>query len=139
MPNIATKNILGGDSLPSFIRISIFDSTKKPFGTILACINFALDTRIFFLLVQLKEVISIGIGTNTSNKKSLRFDLIFTKRDIYINYNLDQLAQFENSFTNSQIRDNFSVKQLLNNHKEHLNQHKNNQELSNEKEHLHLS
>ena len=62
----------------------------------------------------------------------MRLDLIFTMKDIKINSNLEPLPKFASQQTYP------PMKHFLGNHRDHPNQHKNNQKLSNEKEHLPL-
>ena len=52
----------------------------------------------------------------------MRFDLILTVRDIYINSNLNPLTKFTSSSSRST---KFKVEQLSNDKKDHPNQHKN--------------
>ena len=56
---------------------------------LLACLNFSFDWEDLFCKYK-KKVISMNYGTSTSSWKPrrwVRFDLILTMRDIYINFN----------------------------------------------------
>ena len=62
---------------------------------LLAWLNFRF--RKFILLVQTKEEISMNYGSSTSCWKPcwwVRFDLILTMRDMYINSNLNPFTKF---------------------------------------------
>ena len=64
--------------------------------------------RRFFLFVQTKKVISMNYSSGTSSWKSwrwVRFDLIFTMRDIYINSNLNLLTIFTSSSRSTEFKD----------------------------------
>ena len=54
----------------------------------------------FIVLIQRKKVISMNYGSSTSSWKPwrwVRFDLIFTMRDIYISSNMNPLTKFTSS------------------------------------------
>ena len=61
---------------------------------LLTCLNFSFDWEDLFCKYK-KKVISMNYGTSTSSWKPwrwVRFDLILTMRDIYINSNLNPLS-----------------------------------------------
>ena len=69
-----------------FISISKFDTFNNPFE--ISALHFRC--RRFILLVQTKEVISVSYGSSRRSWKPwrrMRLDLMFTMRDIYINFN----------------------------------------------------
>ena len=64
--------------------------------------------RRFMLLVQTKNVISMNYGSSTSSWKPwrwVRLDLIFSMRDIYINFNLNPLTKFTSSSRSAKFKD----------------------------------
>ena len=71
-------------------------------------INYCFRIRRFFSLVQMKKVISMNYGSSTSSWKPwrwVRLNLIFSMRDIYINYNLNQLTKFTRSCRSTKLKD----------------------------------
>ena len=69
---------------------------------LLACLNFTLDSD--FYVGANKKSISMTYGSSTSSWKPwrwVRFDLILTMRDIYINSNLNPLTKFTSSNSRS--------------------------------------
>ena len=78
-----------------------------------------------------------SFSSSTSSWKPLRWvrlSLIFTMRDICINSNLDPLTKFSSSSRSTTFK-NILHGTFSNDPKDHPCQHKNNQELCNEKEH----
>ena len=80
--------------------------------------EFRFRCKIFTLLIQTKEVISISNGSSTSSWKPWRrmsLDLIFTMRDRYINSNLDPLTKFSTSSKNNKFKDNlpWNISQMI--------------------------
>ena len=71
-------------------------------------------------------------GKNHRNQK--KFYLTFSMRDVYINSNMDLITKLESSSKSIHILDI-----LLDDHKHHPNQKKNNQKMYNELEHLSIS
>ena len=66
--------------------------------------------RKFILLVQTKKAISINYGSSTSCWKPwrwVRFNLILTVSDIYINSNLNLLTKFTSSSRSTEFKDVF--------------------------------
>ena len=62
----------------------------------------------FILLVQTKKVICINYGSSTScwkPRRWVRFDLILTMRDTYINSNLNPLTKFTSSIRSIEFKD----------------------------------
>ena len=62
----------------------------------------------FILLVQRKKVISMNYGSSTSCWKPwrwVRFDMILTMRNIYINSNLNPFTKFNNSSRSTECKD----------------------------------
>ena len=89
--------------------------------------------RRFILLVQMKKVISMNYDNSTSSWKPwrwVRFDLIFSMRDIYINSNLNPLTKFTSS--SSRSTEFKPMEHLSNNHKDRPNQNENIHKLCNE-------
>ena len=84
-----------------FASSELEDTTSlNPFTTITKLSEFHFRCRRFIPLFQIKEVISMSYARSTSSWKSLeliRHDLIFTIRDIYINFSLDTLTEFRTS------------------------------------------
>ena len=83
-----------------FIITSInkFGSFKNPSAKITSLFKLHFRYRRIFLLVQMKEVISMNYNSNTSSWKSwrwMRLDLIFMMRDTYISLNLVPLTKFQ--------------------------------------------
>ena len=67
-----------------------FTASRAFLQQLLVCLNFRI--RRFILLLQRKKVISMNYGSTRSSWKPwwwVRLDLIFPKRDIYINSNLN--------------------------------------------------
>ena len=86
-----TAKFLGSNGLFCFISICKFGSFKNHFATITSLSELYFRFRRFIMLVQTKIMVSINYGSSTSCWKSwrwVRFDLILTMRDIYINSNL---------------------------------------------------
>ena len=88
-----------------------FGNFKIPFAMIISLSKLYFRFRRFILLVQMKKVISMNYGSSTSSWKPwrwMRFDLILTMRDIYINSNLNQLKKFTSSCRSTKSRPLFS-------------------------------
>ena len=124
--------------IDSFVSlICKFDSFKNYFPTITTLSELYFRFRRFILLVHMKKRISTNYDSSTSCWKPwtwVRFDLILTMRDIYIN----------SSWTNSQnllaTADALSLKNvpmenLSNNHKDCPNQYDNSHKLYNKSGH----
>ena len=79
---VMSAKILRGDRVAS---ISKFDSFKKPFLTIISLSEFGLEHRRIILLIQ-KGVIFMSYDSSTRSWKEMRFDLIFTTKEKYINF-----------------------------------------------------
>ena len=74
--------------------------------------------RRFFLLVQTKKVISMNFGSSTSSWKPwgwVRFDLILTMRDKYIDSNLNSLPKFTISSRSTELKDTlpWNISQII--------------------------
>ena len=86
-PKAQRVEFLGSNRLFCFIRMCKFASFKNLFATITSLSEHYFRFRRFILLVQTKKVISMMYGSSTSSWKTwrwVRFDLIFSMRDIYI-------------------------------------------------------
>ena len=91
-----------------FISICKFGSFKNLFATITSLSELYFRIRRFILLVQTKKVISMNYGSSTSSWKPwrwMRLDLIFSMRDMYINYNLNPLTKFTSSSRSIKFKD----------------------------------
>ena len=78
--------------MDSFVLLvyALFTASRAFLQQLLVCLNFRI--RRFILLLQRKKVISMNYGSSRSSCKPwwwVRLDLIFPKRDIYINSNLN--------------------------------------------------
>ena len=90
-----------------FISISKFDSFKNPFATISSLSELHFTCWRFILLVQTKEVISLSYGSSRSSWKPwrwLRRNLIFTMRDIYVNFDMDPPTKFSSSRKSTEFK-----------------------------------
>ena len=58
--------------------------------------------------------------------------MMFTMRDIYINFNLNPLTKFTSISRSTKFKDILPLKHLLNDHKDHTNQRENSHKLSDE-------
>ena len=77
---------LGSDVLFCFISACNFGNLKNPFATIISLSELNCRFRKFILFIQMKKVISMNYGSNTSSWnlwRWVRLDLIFMTRDIY--------------------------------------------------------
>ena len=75
---------------------------------LLACLNFTLESEDLFFWYKQKKVISMNYGSSISNWKQwrwLRFDLIFSMRNIYINSNLNPLTKLTSSNRSTELKD----------------------------------
>ena len=87
---------------------------------LLACLNFTLESEDLYFWYKQKKVISMNYGSSRSNWKPrrwLRFDLIFSMRDIYINYNLKPLAKLTSSSRSTELKDilPWNISQMITN------------------------
>ena len=100
MSKVLRAKFLEIDELFCFISICKFGSSKNPLATIIRLSELYFRFRRFILLVQTKKVISVNYGSCTNSWKPwrwVRFDLILTIRDIYINSNVNPLTKFTSS------------------------------------------
>ena len=70
--------------------------------------EFHVRRKRFILLVQMKELISMGFGSGTSNWKPLKWmrpNQIFNMRGIYINFNLGSLKKFSTRIKSTKFKD----------------------------------
>ena len=68
--------------------------------------------KVFILLVKTKEVLSINYGISMSSWKLswwMRLDLIFARRDLYINSNVSLLTNFSSSRRSTEFKDILSL------------------------------
>ena len=108
LPKVSRAKFLGSDGLFCFIKICKFGSFKNPFAMIASLSELYFSFRKFILLVQIKKVISMNYGSCRSSWKPWRWvslDLILTKRDIYINSNLNPLTKFTSSSRSNKFKD----------------------------------
>ena len=99
-PKVSRTRFLGHDGVFCFISIWKFGSFKNPFATVTSLSELYFRFKRFILLIQMKKVISMNCGSSTSSWKPwtwVKFDLIFTMRDTYINSNLNPLRKFTGS------------------------------------------
>ena len=119
---------LESNGLFCFISICKFGSFKNPFATITSLPELYFRIRIFILLVQTKKVISINYGSSTSSSKpwrSVRLDLIFSVRDIYIDSNLNPITKFTSSSRGTKFKGIPPMEHLSNDHEDYSNHHEN--------------
>ena len=98
---------LGNDGLFDFSSICKFGSVKNRFTKITSLPELYFRFRRFILLVQTKIVISMNYGRSRSCLKPwkwVRFDLILTMRDVYINSNLNLLTKFTSSSRSTEFK-----------------------------------
>ena len=75
---------------------------------LLACVNFTLDSEDLFFWYKWKKVISMKCGSSTSCWKPwrwMRFDVILTMRDLYINSTLNLLTKFTSTSRSTEFKD----------------------------------
>ena len=92
-----------------------FSCFKNPFSTIASWSELHCRCRKFILSVQTKKEISMWYNSSTNSWKPwrcTRCNLIFTVRDIYINFNLDPLRWSSRS---TKFKDNFpwNISQMI--------------------------
>ena len=85
---------------------------------LLACLNFTLDSKDLFLLVQTKNMMSTSYDSSTSCWRPrgwVRFDLKFTMRNIYINSNLNPFTKLTSSSRGTEFKDIFpwNISQMI--------------------------
>ena len=93
---------------PCFSSIFKSGNFQNPFAMMNSLAELYFRFKRFVLLVQTKKVISMNYGSSTSCWKpwrSVRFDLILTMRDIYINSNLNPLTKFTSSSRSTDLKD----------------------------------
>ena len=101
---ILRAKLLGNDGL-------LFDSFNKHFETITGLSELYLDSEDLFCWYK-QKMISLNYGHSTSNGKpwtGVRFDLILTIRDIYINSNLNPFTKFTRNSRNTE----FNISQTI--------------------------
>ena len=111
MPSVPRAKFLGNNGLFCFISICKFGSFKNPFAMITSLPELYFRIRRFILLMQMKKVISINYGSNTSIWKPwrwVRLNMILSMRDIYINSNLNPLKKFISSSRSTDFKDMLS-------------------------------
>ena len=107
-PKVPRAKFLGNDGLFCFVSIWKFGSFKNPYATITRVSELSFRFRRFILLVKTKKVISMNYGSSTSSWKPwrwVRFDLILTVTDIYINPKLSPLTKFTSSSRSTEFKD----------------------------------
>ena len=99
-PKVLWAKLLGSDRLFCFSSKCKFGSFKNPFATITSLSELYSRFIRIILLVQTKKVISMDYGCSTSHWKTWRwvkFDLILTVSDTFINSNPDPLTKLTSS------------------------------------------
>ena len=96
--------------MDSFVLVAYesFTASRTFLQRLLACLNFTLDSDNLFCWLKQKKVISMNYDSSTSCWKPwrwVRFDLILTMRDIYINSNLNPLTKFTSSSRSTEFKD----------------------------------
>ena len=102
------QQVCRNDGFFCFINLCKSGSFKNPFATITNLSERYFTFRKIILLLQIKKAVSMNYGSSTSSWKSwrwVRFDLIFTMRNIYINSNLNQITKFTNSSRSTRFVD----------------------------------
>ena len=117
-PKVPRTNFLRSDGLFRFSSICNFGSFKNPFATINGLSELYFRFRRFILLIQMREVISINYGSSKGCWKPwrwVRFDLILTMRNVYINSNLNPLTEFTSSSRSTEFKDLFpwNISQMI--------------------------
>ena len=79
-----------------FISIYTFRSFKNPFATIINLSELYFRFRRFILFVKTKKMISMNYHS-WKPRRWVKFDLMLTIKDIYINTNLNPLTKFTSS------------------------------------------
>ena len=106
---------------------------------LLAWLNLYFRIRRFILLAKTKKLISLNYGSSTSSWKPgrwVRFDLIFSMKDIYMNSNLSPRTKFTSSSRSTEFNNYPPMEHLSNDHRDHPNQHENSHKLCDETGHL---
>ena len=85
---------------------------------LLACLTFTLESEDLFFWYKKKKVISMNYCSSISNWKQwrwLRFDLIFSMRNIYINSNLNPLTKLTSSNRSTELKDilTWNISQMI--------------------------
>ena len=111
---------LGSDGFFCFSGICKFGSFKNPFATIISLPELYFRFRKFILLLETKKVIPMNYDSSTSCWKPwrwLRFDLILTMRDIYINSNPNPITKFTSSSRSTEFKDilPWNISQIITN------------------------
>ena len=81
---------------------------QEPFCNITGLSELYFRIRRFILFKQTKKVIPMNYGRSTSSWKPwiwVRLDPIFSRRDIYINSNLNPLTKFTSSSRSTKFKD----------------------------------
>ena len=86
-----------------FISIYTFRSFKNPFATIINLSELYFRFRRFILFVKTKKMISMNYHS-WKPRRWVKFDLMLTIKDIYINTNLNPLTKFTSSSRSSEFR-----------------------------------
>ena len=107
-PKVSRAKFLGSDRLFCFGTICKYGSIRNPFVMIASLSEICLRFRRFFLLVQMKKVISVNYDSSTScwkPRRWVRFDLILTMSDMYINANVNPLTKLTSSSKSTEFID----------------------------------
>ena len=105
---VLRAKFLGRDGLLCFSSICKFGSFKNLFVKIMSLSEHYFTFRRFIMLVQMKKLISMSYGSSASCWKPwrwMKFDLILTMRDLYINSNLNPLTKLTSSSRSTRLKD----------------------------------
>ena len=102
----------------SKLKFGSFTNPLTLLQQLLACLNFTLESEDLSFWYKQKKIISMNYGSSRSNWKPwrwLRFDLIFSMRLIYINYNLNPLTKLTSSSRSTELKDIFpwNISQMI--------------------------
>ena len=127
---VTRAKFLGSDS------ISKFGSFKKAFWTITSLLNFTVDSEDLFCFYKWKKwflwAMSVVQVAENHGDRWLSLELIFKKREICINSNLDSFTKSNSSSRRSESKDILPWN-LSNDHEDCSNQHNNSHKQCDEK------
>ena len=104
---VTRTKFLGSNGLFCFISIHKFGSFKNSFAMITSLSGLNFRSKRFILLIQ-RKVNSMNYGSSTNSWepwRRVRFVVVLSMRDIYINYNLDLLRKFTSSSRSMKLKD----------------------------------
>ena len=120
-PKVSRTKFLGSDGIFCFISVCKFGSFKNPFATITILSEIYFRFRRFTLLEQiiLWAIAATQAAENHGNEWGLTWH---SRWGIYINFNMNLLAEFSSSSRSTQFNDD---------HEDRPNQHENSHKLYN--------